>query len=278
MPLLVDPECKSIINLYRHRGIKRRNPSAWLAKDPMYHRSGSSFDLKSIREYQPSDDPRAIDWKLLARSGRTFVKEFYDEGNEGVAFLIDASASMNGFGSGKIFISSLAYILLGLGISIDIWAFSSGRLGSRLHLRGLGSHAGFAKALEDTGFSGRTQTNKAYRMLRAQCRLKRIFIFSDFHEQDFRPMVPRSGKLFMVRFYKPFSELAGNTSELEVIDPESKETVTLSWDRGYRNKLEAMEEARQEKLALSPGLFYMPIQESHRRTDFYYKTLDALYD
>ncbi|HPG86780.1 MAG TPA: DUF58 domain-containing protein, partial [Spirochaetales bacterium] len=92
---LVDPECAAIAAAFSRRDLRARLPESIAAKDPMYRRSGSSYDLKSIREYQPFDDPRAIDWKLYGRSDRAFVKEFYDEADDEVAFLVDSSASLS---------------------------------------------------------------------------------------------------------------------------------------------------------------------------------------
>jgi len=275
---LPDPECRTIINAYKNKKAKNYSPSSWLAKDPMYRRSGSSFDLKSIREYQSFDDPRAIDWKLFARSGKAFVKEFYDEGSEGAAFLLDASASMKSHSYSHAFISSLAYILLGLGTALDVWAFSGGRLGTRLCLRGMASHAGFAKAVQEMVYGGKTDVNRAFAMLRAQCKLKRIFVFSDFHEQDFMPLLPRSGKLFLVRFYRPFAELAKDSSEVEVTDPESGKAIVLPWDKKTRNELDTREAEKAFALSGKQGLYYFVMGEGQKRLPFYWKIMDSFYE
>src|SRR5918998_968976 len=42
-------------------------------------RRGSGHDLPSLREYQPQDDVRHIDWKATARARRLFVREFASE-------------------------------------------------------------------------------------------------------------------------------------------------------------------------------------------------------
>ncbi len=69
-----------------------------------HHRSmrkGSSTDFAQHRAYQPGDDPRLLDWKLLGRTDRLYVKEYDADTNASVMFALDASASM-GYGSGSV--------------------------------------------------------------------------------------------------------------------------------------------------------------------------------
>ncbi len=64
-----------------------------------YH--GFSVEYLDHRSYSPGDDPRAIDWKLLARTDKYHVKLFQDETNLRATILLDCSASMN-FKSGAL--------------------------------------------------------------------------------------------------------------------------------------------------------------------------------
>jgi uncharacterized protein (DUF58 family) len=52
---------------------------------------GMSFD--SVREYQPGDDIRRIDWNVTARTGDVFVKQFVEERELTVLLVVDVSAS-----------------------------------------------------------------------------------------------------------------------------------------------------------------------------------------
>lgn len=61
-----------------------------------YH--GFSVEFSEYRAYVQGDDPRYIDWKVLARSDRTFIKKFEDETNLRCQLVIDHSKSM-GYGS-----------------------------------------------------------------------------------------------------------------------------------------------------------------------------------
>src|SRR6266568_4555156 len=61
------------------------------------HRSpfrGFSVEFTEHRAYQPGDELRYLDWKILARADRLFVKQFEEETNLRAMILVDASRSM----------------------------------------------------------------------------------------------------------------------------------------------------------------------------------------
>lgn len=68
---------------------------AGLHRSP-YH--GFSVEFTEYRQYVAGDDPRYLDWRLLARSDRYYVKQFEDETNLRTHLLLDTSRSMT-FGS-----------------------------------------------------------------------------------------------------------------------------------------------------------------------------------
>jgi uncharacterized protein (DUF58 family) len=55
---------------------------------------GAGLEFAQYRAYERGDEPRAIDWKLYARSDRFFVRESERESPLALWMLIDASASM----------------------------------------------------------------------------------------------------------------------------------------------------------------------------------------
>ncbi len=54
---------------------------------------GRGIEFDEVREYQPGDDVRSIDWNVTARMGRPYVKRFVEERELLVVFLLDVSAS-----------------------------------------------------------------------------------------------------------------------------------------------------------------------------------------
>ena len=66
-----------------------------------YHSAfrGRGMEFDEVREYQPGDEIRTIDWNVTARAGAPFVKRFREERELTVMFLVDESGSA-AFGSG----------------------------------------------------------------------------------------------------------------------------------------------------------------------------------
>jgi len=76
------------------------------------HRSpyyGYSVEFVDYREYSPGDEPRLIDWKVLARTEKYFVKRFEMESNMNVTCLLDVSASMGYHSTDRNRLTKLEY-------------------------------------------------------------------------------------------------------------------------------------------------------------------------
>ncbi len=58
-----------------------------------YH--GFNVEFSEYREYSPGDDLRYLDWRVLARSDRLFIKQFEAETNLNCYLLLDSSGSMD---------------------------------------------------------------------------------------------------------------------------------------------------------------------------------------
>ena len=68
------------------------------------HRSplfGFSQEFAEYRAYTEGDDPRYIDWNVLSRTDRVYIKRFLGETNTHLMILVDCSASM-GYGSASL--------------------------------------------------------------------------------------------------------------------------------------------------------------------------------
>ncbi|MDQ8204021.1 DUF58 domain-containing protein [Pelagicoccus sp. SDUM812003] len=94
----VDPEALlAIRDLELRARIVVEGIWAGLHRSP-YH--GFSVEFSEYRQYSPGDDLRYLDWKILARTDREYLKVFEDETNLRCLILADASKSME-FGSGS---------------------------------------------------------------------------------------------------------------------------------------------------------------------------------
>lgn len=96
-----------------------------------YH--GFSVEFTEYRPYSSGDDPRYLDWRLVARTDRYFIKKFQDETNLRASLLIDNSRSMT-FGSrgyskatyANTFAATLAYFLSQQGDAVGLLTFDEG--------------------------------------------------------------------------------------------------------------------------------------------------------
>jgi uncharacterized protein (DUF58 family) len=55
---------------------------------------GVSVEFAEHRAYAPGDDPRTLDWKIMARSDRDVVRQYIEETNLRVTLAVDVSGSM----------------------------------------------------------------------------------------------------------------------------------------------------------------------------------------
>ncbi len=89
------------------------------------------LEFSSFREYTPADDASLIDWKTTVRLNKPMIKQFVEERNLEIFFLIDVSSSMV-FGSTQKLkneyvaelVCTLAYAILNVGDSVGYALFS----------------------------------------------------------------------------------------------------------------------------------------------------------
>lgn len=94
-------------------------------------RVGSGMEFSQYRSYEPGDDLRLLDWKMLARSDRYYIKQSEIETNISVKFIIDASKSMLHEEEGlskmnfiRVLVASLAYLAQHQGDAIGLFALN----------------------------------------------------------------------------------------------------------------------------------------------------------
>ena len=90
---------KYIIRKIKHIEISSRRPVNQLFAGE-YHSvfKGQGLEFYEVREYQPGDDIRAIDWNVTARLGSPYVKKYIEERQRTIILMVDVSASLD-FGS-----------------------------------------------------------------------------------------------------------------------------------------------------------------------------------
>lgn len=95
---------------------------------------GRGVEFAEVREYQPGDDVRTIDWNVTARRGTPYVKRFVEERELTVILAVDGSASTR-FGSrGALKRERAAEVAAVLGLAAQR---NNDRAGALLFARGI---------------------------------------------------------------------------------------------------------------------------------------------
>ncbi len=276
---LIDPECASLVRTFQRRTQRRPPAEASAARDPMFKRSGSSFDLKSIREYGPSDDPRRIDWNLMGRTDRLFVKDYYAEERDGVCLLVDLSGSMEVFGTEETMIisASVAWMLGALGLPTSLWGFSEGIERRLERPRSGASPAPIVAFFSGLEMGGRTSLASSLAVVRKTSRYRRVIIVSDFLDPVFRPSACPFSRNFFIRLHRDFETLETGASEIVVTDPETGSHMRTPWDRIARESYRQRESALDGAFTQGKNSWYRKIAPGSNRVTLYSGLLEALH-
>lgn len=100
-------------------------------------RVGAGLEFSQYRGYEPGDDMRLLDWKMLARSGRYYIKQSEIDTHIAVKFIVDASKSMLHAEEGlskmdyiKVLVASLAHLAQKQGDAVGLYALNDESLKS----------------------------------------------------------------------------------------------------------------------------------------------------
>jgi uncharacterized protein (DUF58 family) len=201
-----------------------------------YHAAfhGTGIEFAQVREYQPGDDIRTIDWNVTARTGLPHVKQFVEERDLTILIAVDTSASMS-FGSVDRKKSDLAAELTAvlafaaeqnndraglLLFSDDVKRYIPPRRG-RVHVQTLVRTALGEGAVP----AGRTALERAGRFLERVLVKRSVIIFiSDFLDADPRKSLQRLAAkhdVIVLRVVDPREERFPRRGLIRLIDAES---------------------------------------------------------
>lgn len=241
---------------------------------------GRGMEFAEVREYQPGDDVRNIDWNVSARMNHPFVKVFDEERELTVMILFDSSSSES-FGSiqqqkGQVAIEIAALLAssaiknndkVGLIIFSDkIEQFVPPRKGRKHVLRVIRELLFFEERDEAIPAS---ETNIAVALEYLNQILKRratIFLISDFMAEGFErdlQIANRRHDFVAIHIIDPLEEKLPAVGLLELEDLETGETMLLDTSvNEVRDSISQdvySERAKLERLFKSIGVDYIDI-------------------
>jgi uncharacterized protein (DUF58 family) len=218
---------------------------------------GRGLAFEDVREYQPGDDVRGIDWNVTARMGHPYVKRFIEERELTVVLFVDASGSQQ-FGTARQpkreVLAELAAVLAFSAVSNNdkvglltvtdrVERFLPPRKGTRHVLRLLRDVLFFQPAHRGTDLRrGLDYLN------RVQRRRAIVFLLSDFRDRGFESAFKQTGRrhdLIAVRISDPREEELPAVGLLELEDAETGAAFLL--DTGDRAVREAYREAARQR-------------------------------
>lgn len=155
---------------------------------------GRGVEFAEVREYQPGDDPRTIDWNVTARTGKPHVKRYIEERELTVMLVVDVSASGD-FGSGglrkrQLIVDVCAALAMAAGLSRDragVVLFSDRIEGMIRPGKGSRHIRRVLRGLVETSPKGRgTRIGPALDVVgRLLKRRAMVFVASDFQDDGF---------------------------------------------------------------------------------------------
>ncbi len=197
-------------------------------------RPGADAAFDGLRPYREGDDPRGIDWGLLARSDRAFVRVARREAGETWLVLVDRSASMGIGDPTKLQAASEAALgLAALGVALGAEVLVVGDDGAAPVRCAAPPHiAAVRTALEGRRAAGRAGLDAALAR-REVHRSARVFAIGDFFGAD--PLrwcaLGRAGRaLVLIQVLADFEIAPGAEGEVEIADPEDGARVMLDLD------------------------------------------------
>jgi len=214
---------------------------------------GAGVAFEEVREYQPGDDVRSIDWNVTARMGHPFIKRFIEERELTVVLAVDCSGS-NQFGTRaqqkREVAAELAAVLAFSAVSNNdrvglvqftdrVERFVPPRKGLRHVLRIIRDVLFYQP--RRPGTSLREGLDYLNRVLH---RRTIVFLFSDFIDEGYDLSFKRTGRrhdLIAVRLTDPREEELPSVGLLEIEDAETGQRLLL--DTGSRRVREAYHEA-----------------------------------
>ncbi len=152
---------------------------------------GSGIEFADHRDYTPGDDPRYLDWKVYGRTERLLLRQYEEEEDLSVYFLIDRSTSMGMAPAGELNLferalqvtAALSYISLSNLDRVAVVPFSATVERPDRSLRGKGQFFRILRLLSSLQIGGPTHLADALRdFARHRPRRGLVVLISDFYD------------------------------------------------------------------------------------------------
>ena len=259
------PTTSEIISRVRQIEIKTNRPVEGIISGAYLSAfKGTGIEFSQVREYQPGDDPRTIDWNVTARMNHPFVKEFIEERDLSIVIVFDISRSSEFATTGSLkkyigieLCASLAMSairnndLVGLMLTSDIVEkYIPPRKGKNQVFRIIRETIFHEPKNDGTDLS--IPLVKLSRMLRKK---SVIFVISDFQDDPQNLKKPlqvlrNRHDIIAVRLWDIREQELPDIGLIELEDEETGEQILVDTkDEGFRLRFKEMVESRNKRLS-----------------------------
>jgi len=223
---------------------------------------GRGMEFDEVREYQPGDEVRTIDWNVTARTGKPFVKRFVEERELTVMLVVDASSS-GSFGSttksknevAAEIAALLAYSAIRSNDRVGLIVFTD-QIEKYVPPKKGRSHV--MRVIREILFleepeHGKTDITAALEYLQKVCtRRSVVFLISDFICEDYSQAMMLASKkhdLIPVTITDPRESELPNIGLIDLMDAETGERILIDTsDKKVRRTFHALGLQREEEL------------------------------
>ena len=201
---------------------------------------GRGVEFAEVREYNPGDDIRSIDWNVTARFGKPFIKKFTEERELTVVFLVDFSASGE-FGTSDKFknetaaeiVSLLALSAIKNNDKVGMIGFTDSIEKTIIPKKGLKHTLRIVRELISHKPKGRgTNIKSALQYLNEIVKRKAVvFLVSDFLDRDFEKDLRITAKrhdLISIRITDELEQGLPKAGFIEIEDAETGRTAVIN--------------------------------------------------
>ena len=240
-----------------------------------YHSAfhGRGIEFSQVREYQPGDDIRTIDWNVTARSGVPHVKQFIEERDLTIIIAVDVSGSM-AFGSvdwrkcdiAAELASVFAFSAVSNSDRVGLLLFSE-RIRKYIPPRRGRAHAQIiVRAAVDAamnGTRGAADLEPAARFLeRVSAKRAVVILLSDFLDGSFDPALKRLNRkhdLIAISIADPREERFPDRGLARIVDAETGETRLVDLRRTEITRRASLKRQQLERRFRTSGVDWLPV-------------------
>jgi uncharacterized protein (DUF58 family) len=234
---------------------------------------GQSVEFADFRDYTLGDDLRQLDWNVLARLEKLFIKLYVEEEDVTIHFLLDASASMAAGRPAKLLFAKRAAAALGyIGLAsedrVAITALAARQGRRQVALRGSGRVFRLLAALSSVNpADGPTDLLASARHAGAQLKGRGVIVLlSDLldpgADKVIRELAATGSELIVLHLLSPEELDPAMEGDVRLVDVETGDgldvTVDLATIDDYKARLAAWQEGLAD-LAAKRGATYVPL-------------------